>query len=185
MRDLYIEQGFAGLTSFMEHVYKSMETGQPVDAYHVKLSSKRAGSAALLLQDPTLMLMYITPCMLAETTPRIPTHISDVIITPKYMDIFISRANNCFLMDIIWCSCSFSPLELQHLNAIWMYLQVSTVLTSYLLKTSQMSQKYPHNADILSHIQWLSSQLTQIDQSIQWVKAHQDTILNFSCATQG
>ncbi len=45
---------------------------------------------------------------------------------------------------------------------------------SNLKNATKERRRYPHNADLLSHIQWLWRQLSQVDHNISWVKAHQD-----------
>jgi hypothetical protein len=43
-----------------------------------------------------------------------------------------------------------------------------------LKQQSKPRRKYPHDADILAHIQWLWQELTSVDHNIYWVKGHQD-----------
>jgi hypothetical protein len=48
-----------------------------------------------------------------------------------------------------------------------------------LLSKKTHQTKYPHNPDILFHIQWLWSQMLGQQQEVKWVKAHQDDNLPF------
>ncbi len=44
-----------------------------------------------------------------------------------------------------------------------------------LLNNHRKKRKYPHNPDLISCIQWLWTQLPQVNETISWVKGHQDS----------
>ena len=46
---------------------------------------------------------------------------------------------------------------------------------SNMLKKKRQNRKYPHDPDLISHIQWLWTQVPNISHKISWVKGHQDT----------
>jgi hypothetical protein len=47
------------------------------------------------------------------------------------------------------------------------------------LKGDIPCREYPHDADILSHIRWLWTQLPRFHHTVSWVKAHQDDKTSF------
>ena len=46
---------------------------------------------------------------------------------------------------------------------------------SNLLKTSHRKRRYPHDPDLISHIQWLWRCMPKVQHTIRWVKGHQDS----------
>jgi ribonuclease HI len=43
-----------------------------------------------------------------------------------------------------------------------------------LIKGDRARQSYPNDADIMSHIKWLLTQISAFKVNVEWVKAHQD-----------
>jgi hypothetical protein len=46
---------------------------------------------------------------------------------------------------------------------------------SNLLKQSRRKRRYPHDPDLISHIQWLWRCMPKVQHTIRWVKGHQDS----------
>ena len=58
-------------------------------------------------------------------------------------------------------------------------ISVVTQLQAFLLGY-RPKRAYPHDADIISHIRWLWTQLPRFNHEVSWVKAHQDDKINFN-----
>ena len=125
MRDLRIEQGIAGITNLLNHVYHSTETGNLilVALHNLQLE---AGTKSFILADPLPILSYITPCWLSRLRDFMRQHQIQLEIATAW-NTNISRENDGFLMDIFRLSGQFSHMDLINLNAVRLHLQVSSV----------------------------------------------------------
>jgi hypothetical protein len=125
LRHLPTEQGLSQIRFLFEHVYNDTLTGKMM-LISLESLQLEAGTASLLLTDPTPYLPYITPCWI--TSLRDFLRINQISIqfeTP--WNCRLSRRHDRFIMDVLRIDGNFSDQELINLNATRLFLQVATL----------------------------------------------------------
>lgn len=122
--DLTTEQGVLQIKLLLEHVYHTTETGKLL-MIAVHSLQMEAGISAPILTDLSQELPYITPCWV--TSLRHFMYRNNISL--EFADVWnhsITRKHDLFLMDV-FINMGYTTMELRHLNAVRIYLQVATL----------------------------------------------------------
>lgn len=124
LRDLKTEQGVLQIKLLMEHVYHSTSTGNMI-IIALQTLQMEAGISKLLLTELSQPLPYITNCWI--TSLRAFMFFNNIALEfASTWNHCLTRKHDTFIMDIFLRQ-QYSPMQLRHLNAVRLYLQVATV----------------------------------------------------------
>jgi hypothetical protein len=84
-------------------------------------------------------------------------------------------------LELLLLLCNVHNFRPQTCNIVtWVDSTSALQILSNLHSPKKASRQFPDEADILSHIKWLWSQLPSYSHTLKWVKAHQDNDSPFS-----
>ena len=119
------EQGIHQILYILEHVYNTTIAGQLI-MMAVQYTQLEAGTKALILTDTNPDISYVTASWVTSVRDFLRNNQISLEFSESW-NCNLSRQGDGFLMDIFRQSGQFSLLDLRHLNAIRLYLQVTTI----------------------------------------------------------
>ena len=122
--DLTTEQGILQIKNLMEHVHHGTETEKMImiSLAHLQLES---GQSKPILTQLSAPIPYITPCWIMSI--RNFLYVNNMSL--QFADNFshrLTRTHDRFIMDVL-ANEAFTPMELRHINAVRLHLQVATL----------------------------------------------------------
>jgi hypothetical protein len=137
--DMSVEQGVHGIQHFMDHVFSRASVGNMM-LIALQSLQLESGCGFHLLENPSKWVPYITPCWL--------TCIQDFLNKSKIMikvasarRIHTSWEHDCHVMDEIQKLDVYDNSQLLDINAVQVYLQVTTLSDIVDAKGKQISEE--------------------------------------------
>ena len=123
LHDYYVEQGIRQLSTLVGHICQESETGKMI-RIELQWCQVQAGTATHLLTDTSPSIDYIETCWIMSIRDFLRTYNLRLDFSTAVLPV-LQCARDEFIMDALRVRGQCTAIELQHLNACRLFLQVS------------------------------------------------------------